>query len=98
MRRLSALDRIAAASSAEAALIPLARSELTRLASGWRRMLATHQPDHDRRCVACPRSLGRRRWPCRIWLMAYQHLIGESVPRPRPRNWHLPRLRFRRLH
>ena len=93
LRRLSALDRIASASSAEAALIPLARTELTRLASGWRRLLAAHQPDHDRKCTACPRSFWRRRWPCRIWLMAHQHLIGESIPRPRPRfpNWFHPR-------
>lgn len=91
LRRLSALDRIASASAAESALIPLAGAELARLADGWRLLLTTHRPDRDRGCTACPRSLWRRRGPCRIWLMAYQHLVDETIPGQR--HHFLPRRR-----
>ena len=80
LRRLAALTELAERGPAES-LLPLAGTELNRLANGWRLLLTVHQPGPDRRCRACPGSLRRRRWPCRVWLLAYQHLIGERPPR-----------------
>lgn len=82
LRRLAMLDRIAASGESEFS-VPMARAELSKLATGWRLLLATHRPDADRKCMACPRSVWRRRWPCRVWQMAYQHLVDDRMPRQR---------------
>lgn len=82
LRRLAALDDLARHGAADE-LLPLARTELHRLTDGWRLLLTVHQPDADDRCRACPARLRGRRWPCRVWTMAYQHLIEDSVPAPR---------------
>ncbi|MGW6932780.1 hypothetical protein ACWGE0_22180 [Lentzea sp. NPDC054927] len=79
LQRLALLDKVAEHGEAEA-LVPLARAEIHRLADGWRLLLTVHQPDEDGRCKACPGWLRRRRWPCQIWNMAHQHLIGEGLP------------------
>jgi hypothetical protein len=88
LQRLAMLDEISTSDQSES-LLPLARSELQRLANGWRLLLTVHQPDEDHRCRACPKSFltRRRRWPCRVWLMAYQHLIGEGMPNPKRHFW-----------
>lgn len=80
LHRLALLDEAAERGEAEA-LVPLARAEINRLADGWRLLLTVHQPDPDGRCRACPGVLRHRRWPCQVWTMAHQHLIGESLPR-----------------
>ncbi|HEX4722067.1 MAG TPA: hypothetical protein VH333_06100 [Pseudonocardiaceae bacterium] len=77
LQRLAMLDQLAVHGPTESQL-PLARTELHRLADGWRTLLAVHQPGPDGRCRACPARLRRRRWPCRLWKTAYQHLIGDS--------------------
>lgn len=79
LQRLALLDKVAEHGEAEA-LVPLARAEIHRLADGWRLLLTVHQPDEDGRCKACPGWLRRRRWPCQVWNMAHQHLIGEGLP------------------
>ncbi|ANZ37948.1 hypothetical protein BBK82_19700 [Lentzea guizhouensis] len=79
LQRLALLDEVAEQGEADA-LVPLARAEIHRLADGWRLLLTVHQPDEDGRCKACPGWLRRRRWPCQVWNMAHQHLIGEGVP------------------
>ncbi|WP_242641838.1 hypothetical protein [Lentzea alba] len=79
LQRLALLDKVAEHGEAEA-LVPLARAEIHRLADGWRLLLTVHQPDEDGRCKACPGWLWRRRWPCQVWNMAHQHLIGEGLP------------------
>jgi hypothetical protein len=85
LRRLALLDD-AAQHGAPDSLVPLARTELHRLTDGWRLLLTVHQPGDDGRCAACPVRLRRRRWPCRVWTMAYQQLIGEGLPRRRRRS------------
>jgi hypothetical protein len=77
LHRLAMLEQLAEQSDSES-FIPLARTELHRLADGWRTLLAVHQPGPDGRCSACPARLRRRRWPCRLWTMAYHHLIGDA--------------------
>ncbi len=79
LRRLALLDDMARHGEADS-LLPLARTELHRLTDGWRLLLTVHEPGRDGRCRACPARLRRRRWPCRVWTMAYQHLIGERMP------------------
>jgi hypothetical protein len=79
LRRLALLDDLARHAEADS-LLPLARAELHRLTDSWRLLLTQHQPGDDGRCRACPARLRRRRWPCRVWTMAYQHLIGERLP------------------
>jgi hypothetical protein len=83
LRRLAALDQAAEQTSA-GTLAPLARAELQRLADGWRLLLEVHTADDDGRCRACPGRLRKRRWPCKVWLLAHQHLIGEGSPPPQP--------------
>ncbi|MFC5290148.1 hypothetical protein ACFPM7_24090 [Actinokineospora guangxiensis] len=84
MHRLAMLDD-AADHADERTLLPLARSEISRLVDGWRLLLTVHQPDHDSRCQACPSGLRARRWPCQVWRMAHDHLIGEGPSRARGR-------------
>jgi hypothetical protein len=81
LHRLTALERIAENDGDLAAHVPLARSELSRLADGWRLLLTVHSAGEDGRCRACPGWVRqRRRWPCPVWLMAHQHLLGETLP------------------
>lgn len=89
LNRLAALNELATHGPAES-LLPLAGAELSRLANGWRLLLTVHLPGSDRRCRACPGSSRRRQWPCRVWLLAYQHLIGERLPQRSRRPWFPP--------
>lgn len=79
LRRLAQLDDLARNGDADD-LLPMARAELRRLTDGWRLLLTAHQPDADGRCRVCPARFGRRRWPCRVWTMAYRHLIEDGPP------------------
>jgi hypothetical protein len=81
LRRLAALERLAGHGD-PGSLLPTARSELHRMAHSWRLLLTDHQPGPDGRCPACPpRGLRRRRWPCRVWLLAHRVLFGEPMPK-----------------
>lgn len=80
LRQLAMLDDLAQHGEPDS-LVPTARTELHRLTDGLRLLLTVHEPGDDGRCRACPARLRRRRWPCHVWTMAYQHLIGEAPPR-----------------
>lgn len=82
MHRLAMLDD-AADRADERTLLPLARSEISRLVDGWRLLLTVHQPDADSRCQACPAGFRAKRWPCQVWRMAHDHLIGDGPARAR---------------
>lgn len=96
LRRLEMLDT--AADVAEpSTLLPLARTEITRIAEGWRLLLTVHQCDEEGRCRACPTGIGRR-WPCQVWKTAYEQLIGDGGPhRARTRPLHNPLARITRM-
>jgi hypothetical protein len=86
LHRLDMLDR-AAGHAEPSTLLPLARTELRRLADGWRRLLTTHRADPDGRCLACQHGRRARRWPCQVWRSAHEQLIGDGLPhrsRPHP--------------
>lgn len=97
LQRLALLDQVAEHGDA-GALLPLARSEMHRLADGWRLLLEVHRPEEDGRCKACPRGrMSRRRWPCQVWVLAHRHLIGDGeAPRGRRRRRWALRNPFRR--
>jgi hypothetical protein len=63
-----------------ASTLPLARSELGRLAEGLRALLTEHLPDEDGRCRVCPGTRRGRRWPCKVWTIARTNLLGSPTP------------------
>jgi hypothetical protein len=99
LHRLDMLDR-AAGQADPSTLLPLARTELRRMADCWRLLLTSHRADEDGRCQACDSEyhrehgrharrgrfgLGGTRWPCQVWRCAHEQLIGEGLPhRARP--------------
>ncbi|RJQ76036.1 hypothetical protein D5S17_19355 [Pseudonocardiaceae bacterium YIM PH 21723] len=92
LERLAMLDKLAEQGDDET-LVPLARTEMQRLADGWRKLLKVHQATADGRCQACPGMMRNKRWPCQVWLMAQRHLIGDGQGKRNRRN---PLFRFGR--
>jgi hypothetical protein len=76
--RLDMVDLVAAQGDPDT-LLPTARTELYRLAEGFRVLLDEHRPDDDGRCRGCPTTWRGRRWPCSVWASAHRKLIGHSV-------------------
>lgn len=58
----------------------LADTEIVRLTSAWRTLLAAHQPDERSRCPQCSGWRRPRRHPCSVWTIAHQHLIAADGP------------------
>lgn len=74
--RLAGLSDVASSGEeADAAL--LGRSEVPKLVSALRELLAEHEPDSRGRCRTCRRGWFRRRRvaPCRAYLSAYLCLV-----------------------
>ena len=77
--RLDLLDELAS-SADNRSLLSVARSELPRLAYGWRALLATHAPDPRGRCPQCSSRWRPRTSPCSVWRAAHEHLIPDAMP------------------
>ncbi|GAA0589303.1 hypothetical protein GCM10010174_00170 [Kutzneria viridogrisea] len=78
-QRLNYLDTLATTGDT-LAKAALADTEILRLTSGWRALLAQHQPDAHGRCPQCSGWLRARRYPCSVWTTAHQHLILTEHP------------------
>ncbi len=78
-QRLDYLDKLATGADL-VSRAALADTEIVRLTSAWRAMLATHQPDEHGRCPECSGWRRPRRHPCSVWRIAHQHLIAADGP------------------
>lgn len=77
--RLDYLDKLATDGDLHSRAA-LSSTEITRLTSGWRSVLAAHQPDERGRCTQCSGWIRPRRHPCTVWTTAHQHLIATDSP------------------
>jgi hypothetical protein len=71
-RRLDELDRMAIAGRTTSTA--RVDSEMCRLTTGWRALLAQHTTDRRGRCRSC-RTRVLRKQACPIWSTAYRHLV-----------------------
>ena len=78
--RRAVLEQLAAAEGMAFQSLPVraVRTQLKIITAGWRALLREHQPDSQDRCPVCSGWVRRRRWPCQVWVTAYQHLIGDG--------------------
>lgn len=63
----------------DASLASVARTEVPRLAEGWRQMLRAHEPDERGDCPACSTRRHRSKAPCTVWQVAHDHLIAGGL-------------------
>lgn len=77
--RLDYLDKLATDSDLRSRAA-LADTEIVRLTSAWRTLLAAHQPDERGRCPECSGWRRPRKHPCTVWATAHQHLIAADGP------------------
>jgi len=88
--RLDMLDALAS-NADNGSLLSVARSELPRLTSGWRALLAAHAPDPRGRCPQRSNRWRPRLAPCSVWQAAHEHLVSaETVPQARAAMCPLP--------
>ncbi|WP_410673193.1 hypothetical protein [Amycolatopsis sp. cmx-4-68] len=76
-QRLDYLDKLATGADL-VSRAALADTEIVRLTSAWRTLLAAHQPDARGRCPECSGWRRPRRHPCSVWRIAHQHLIAAD--------------------
>jgi len=69
----------------DVSLASVARTEVPRLAEGWRQMLQAHEPDERGDCPACSTRRHRSKAPCSVWQVAHDHLIAGGLANQRPR-------------
>ena len=72
--RLDMLDELASKAD-NGSLLSVARSELPRLAYGWRALLVSHIPDPRGRCPECSSHWRSRSTSCSVWRAAHEHLV-----------------------
>jgi hypothetical protein len=78
--RLDYLDQLVADGD-EPSRAALGNTEISRLTTGWRDLLAAHLPDEHGRCPQCSGWRRPRRHPCSVWTTAHRHLIADDGPR-----------------
>jgi hypothetical protein len=49
-----------------------------RLTAAWRALLAQHQPGADDCCRLCAGRRSTRRFPCPVWTIAREYLLGRG--------------------
>ncbi|MFF0144524.1 MULTISPECIES: hypothetical protein [Amycolatopsis] len=76
--RLDLLTELADRADAPS-LVSVARSELPRLAEGWRAMLQAHEPDERGDCPTCSTRWHRCKAPCSVWQVAHEHLVAGGL-------------------
>jgi hypothetical protein len=76
--RLDMLDELAS-NADNGSLLSVARSELPRLAHGWRALLAAHAPDPRGRCPECSGNWRDRAASCSVWRAAHEHLVSADA-------------------
>ncbi|WP_344857632.1 hypothetical protein [Amycolatopsis ultiminotia] len=76
--RLDMLTELAERADAPS-LVSVARSELPRLAEGWRAMLQAHEPDERGDCPTCSTRWHRCKAPCSVWQVAHEHLVAGGL-------------------
>ncbi|MFD2492950.1 hypothetical protein [Amycolatopsis jiangsuensis] len=76
--RLDMLTELAQRADAPS-LVSVARSELPRLAEGWRAMLQAHEPDERGDCPTCSTRWHRCKAPCSVWQVAHEHLVAGGL-------------------
>lgn len=88
--RLDYLDGLVDAAD-ERSLSALADTEIVRLTDTVREILAQHDVDDHGRCRQCSGWFRHRRYPCSVWTVAHQQLIGSfnGSPSSRPGR-HIP--------
>lgn len=69
----------------DASLASVARTEVPRLAEGWRQMLQAHEPDERGDCPTCSTRRHRSKAPCSVWQVAHEHLIAGGLANQQPR-------------
>lgn len=77
--RLDMLDELAANADGPS-LASIARTELPRLAEGWRALLKAHEPDSKGNCPSCSTRMRPHKAPCTVWQAAHQHLVTPEQP------------------
>lgn len=77
-RRLDYLDTLATDGDT-ASRAALADTEILRLTTAWRDLLAQHHPDSRGQCPRCAGWHRRRRYPCSVWATAYRHLLAGDA-------------------
>lgn len=75
--RLDYLDKLVAEGDTPS-LAALAETELPRLSTAWRAVLALHEPDERGRCPHCSGWRRGRLFPCSVWAVAHEHLIAAD--------------------
>ncbi len=78
--RLDSLDELVS-SADNGSLLSAVRSELPRLAHGWRALLTSHVPDPRGRCPECSSRWRSRATSCSVWQAAHEHLVpADPMP------------------
>ncbi len=75
--RLDLLDELADRADSRS-LASVVRTEMPRLTSGWRAVLAAHEADERGHCPECSTRWHPRPAPCSVWRNAHELLVAAE--------------------